>query len=76
MPELPITTDNKKNKDTSHSKLKGVIKGKKYSLFILCIILCDFLMMGILTMKLNDFWIIFLSIFVFVFFAVFFVVDF
>ena len=74
MPELPITTDNKKNKDTSHNKLKGVIKGKKYSLFILCIILCDFLMMGILTMKLNDFWINTLSIIDFVIQAVF-IVD-
>ena len=61
MPELPISTENSNTQKDRRNKTKKFVEGKKYALFILIVIVVDFLMMGILTMKLSNFWINILS---------------
>ena len=61
MPELPISTEKTTIKDERRRKTGKFVEGKKYALFILIVIVVDFLMMGILTMKLSNFWIDILS---------------
>ena len=61
MPELPISTENSNTQKDRRNKTKKFVEGKKYALFILIVIVVDFLMMGILTMKLSNFWIDILS---------------
>ena len=61
MPELPISTENTNTQKDRRNKTRKFVEGKRYAFFILIVIVVDFLMMGILTMKLSNFWINILS---------------